>query len=312
MHRPIGIVGNFNADLVVGPVKRLPVWDEEVMATGATLSVAGTAGYMALAAHALGLEPRIVSTIGDDQTGRALMTGLADRGIPQEGVVVLQGEPTPIGVVIVGPGGKRCIVSVNGAHDRMDLEVYRSRHQFVAPCAEVVICGTYLLPKLGLGEAMEVALNARSKGQLVVFDPSWDPADWPEENRRATLDLLAHVDVYTPNDAEILRLTEAANWEDALRQVGRICSEVVVKRGAAGSAALVDGELYGAPALAVEAVDTIGAGDTFDMGYLWARRQGWPVTRRLAFANALAGIVVSGSDRATFPDVTAVMTRAGL
>ncbi|HYF79717.1 MAG TPA: sugar kinase [Symbiobacteriaceae bacterium] len=308
-HAPMGIVGNFNADLVVGPVSHMPAWDEEVLADGCNLWTAGTAGYMALAAQALGMEPRIVSAIGDDQTGRSLLADLARRSIPTAGIALLPGERTPMGIVVVGPGGKRAILSFNGAHDRLDRAVYEGARASLAGCAELIICGTYLLPRLGPAEAAWIARGARQQGQLVIFDPSWDPAGWPAATRQATLALLSEVDIYMPNEPELLALTGAASWQEGLETVGRLCPEVVVKRGGEGAAALVAGQLTEVPALPVNVADTIGAGDSFDVGYLWARRQGWPVAQRLRFANALAGLVVASPDRSRFPGVDSVLAR---
>lgn len=310
--RAIGLIGNFNADLVLGPVERMPAWDEELAAEGGALLVAGAAGYLALAAQALGLEPRIVSTLGDDAVGRLLLADLRRRGILTGGISVIAGEPSALSAVLVGPDGRRGIATVAGAHRRMDLSVYRGHRRFLAACAEVVLCGTYLLPSLGPAEALAIARDARARGQVVAFDPSWDPAGWPEATRRDTLALLAEVDVYLPNEAELCRLTGAASWEDGLDQVARLCPETVVKLGPGGAAALADlsqtgegggvgsqGGLVRVPALPVTAVNTIGAGDCFDAAYLWARRQGWPMARRLQFANAYAGLVAARPDRAT-------------
>jgi len=302
-------VGNFNADLVAGPVPHMPAWDEEVVAGGANLWTAGTAGYMALAASSLCLEPRIISAIGDDQTGAALLSDLTRRGIPTDGIAVLPGERTPMGIVVVGQEGRRGIISFNGAHDRLDLAVYRSRERVLADCAEVVICGSYLLPRLGPAEAVQIARDARNRGQLVVFDPSWDPAGWPDDTRRATFDLLGLVDLYLPNEAELLGLTGAASWEAGLEAVAQYCPEVVVKRGGAGATAQAGGVRTERAALPVTAADTIGAGDSFDIAYLWARRRGWPMERRLDFANAYAGVVVSSSNRNAFPDQQAALRR---
>lgn len=305
---PLGIVGNFNADLVLGPFPRMPEWDEELTAQRGDLFTAGAAGYLALAARALGVEPRIVSTLGGDAMGRLLLADLEARGIPTGGISVLDGEASPLSVVAVGPGGRRGILSVSGAHERLDLSVYRAHRDFLAGCAEVVICGSYLLPSLGPAQAIHVARDARSRGQVVAFDPSWDPAGWPEATHQATLSLLAEVDVYLPNEVELRRLTGAATWEEGLRQVARLCPETVVKLGPAGSGSLAEGmgvrgkggghgDLVQVPALAVGAVNTIGAGDCFDAAYLWARRRRWPVARRLAFANAYAGLVVTRAAR---------------
>src|SRR5215204_7036415 len=74
---PIAIVGNLNVDQVVRTVDRYPAWDEEIVVDSSRLELAGTAGYLLLALLGLGIDPFVVSTIGDDPFGAFLEGELA-------------------------------------------------------------------------------------------------------------------------------------------------------------------------------------------------------------------------------------------
>ncbi len=233
--RPLAIVGNLNVDQWVQTVERFPAWDEEIVVDSVRLELAGTAGYLLRACRGLGLDAFAVSTVGDDDFGRFLLDGLAELGFDAAGVETLPREETPLGMIFVGPGGRRGILSTLGAHTQMDVAVAERHDERVAACAEVFLCGSYLLPRFGPAVALPYAQRLRARGQVVVFDPSWDPGGWGEATRRDTFALLREVDVYLPNDEELTRLTGAVGWEEALAVVAGLAGETVVKRGAAGA-----------------------------------------------------------------------------
>ena len=303
---PLAIVGNLNVDQWVGPVDRLPSWDEELVVDSARIELAGTAGYLLRACRGLGWDAYAVSTVGDDVFGKVVLAEMAELGLDSSGVEVVPGAETCLGIIFVGPDGRRSILGTLGAHALMDPAMAQRHDARVAACPEVLLCGTYLLPRFGPAAALPYARRLRSRGQTVVFDPSWDPSGWGEPTRRDTLALLAEVDVYLPNDQELTRLTGEPDWQAALDIVAGVVGEIVLKRGPLGAVYRRGDEQVAAPGLVVNAVNTIGAGDTFDAGYLYARRLGHSPLGRLRFANALAAMVVSQPGRRAYPDAAAV------
>lgn len=305
--RPLGIVGNLNVDLVVSTVERFPVWDEELVVEGARVEFAGSAGYAALAAGALGLDVFVVSTAGDDVFGRALAEAGERLGFDASGVEVLLGRETSLGMVFVGEGGRRGILSTLGAHAEMDVAVAERYDARVAECAEVFLCGNYLLPRFSPSEVAPYARRLRERGQTVVFDPSWDPGGWGERIREGTYRLLRYTDIYLPNQEELTRLTGERDWRAALDEgASRCAGEVVLKRGADGAVWASGDERIEFPGFFVSAVSTIGAGDVFDAAYLYGRREGWRPESRLRFASAYAALVISQSGPRSYPDAAAV------
>jgi len=155
--------------------------------------------------------------------------------------------------------------------------------------------------------AQRYAEFLRARGQIVAFDPSWDPKGWGEQTRRQTLDLLSAVDVYLPNDTELMHLTGQTSWEAALDVVAGIAGETILKRGADGAVYARSQERIAVPGFPVDAVNTVGAGDVFDAAYLYGRRMGWSPTDRLTFACAVAAMVVSQTGERIYPDPASVM-----
>lgn len=298
----IAIVGNLNVDQVVQTVTRFPEWNEELIVDSSHLELAGTAGYLAAAARGLGMDPFVVSTIGDDAYGAFIHRELAAAGIDPSGVVTLPGMSTCLGIIFVGEHGERSILTVLGAHEEMSVQVARDQDAGIAPCAEVFLCGSYLLPQFSPGLLVDYARELRARGQTVVFDPSWDPAGWPDAAQADTYALLAEVDLFMPNDEELARLTRTDRWQDGIDAIAHTGCQVIVKRGAAGAATRVDGVDIEVPGLQIRAVNTIGAGDVFDMGFLYARRQGWDIKRCLDFGVATASYVITQDGPRAYPD----------
>jgi sugar/nucleoside kinase (ribokinase family) len=306
--KPIAVVGNLNPDQWISPVHRFPSWDEELLVESVRLELAGTAGYAIRAADGLGLSTVVVSTLGDDAFGRFVLAELAGLAVDASGVVVLPGVETSIGLVFVDPEGRRSILSTLGAHADMDLAVAERHDPAVAACAEVLLCGAYLLPRFSPRDLLPYARRLRARGQVVAFDPSWDPGGWGEQTRADTLALLPEVDVYLPNDEELRHLVREDSWEQALAAVEGLAGETVVKRGAGGAVYASGADRVEVAAFPVRVVNTIGAGDVFDVAYLYARRHGWPPDQRLRFACAAAGMVVSQTGARAYP--SAEETRA--
>jgi ribokinase len=306
MTAPVAIVGNLNVDLWVRPVTRFPQPDEEIVVASARLELAGTAGYMLHACRALGIPVVTVSTIGDDAFGAAVVREMERIGASLAGVEALPGEETSVGIVFVAPDGARGLLSTLGAHREMSVAVARRHDAAVAACADLILCGNYLLPQFGPAEVIDYAREARTRGQTVWFDPSWDPAGWTKRTRGETFALLQTIDCYLPNEAEVLNLTGRHDLGVAIAEVAALAGEVVVKRGATGALWARGDERVEVAAFAVDAVNTIGAGDIFDIGYLYGRRHGWPPERRLEFAGALAALVIRQPGARTYPSPEAI------
>ena len=303
---PIAIVGNLNVDQVVATVERFPAWDEELLVDSSRLELAGTAGYLALTARGLGIPPLVVSTVGEDTNAAFLRQGLAAAGIATDGVETIPDKLTCLGIIFVGNQGQRGILTVLGAHAAMSVDVAERHDEQVRACPEVFLCGNYLLPQFTPGMAAPYARKLRERGQVVVFDPSWDPTGWPARTQEETFALLEHVDLFLPNERELCRLTGTATWEEGVAALAGRVRHVVVKRGAGGAVAVEGDAVVACPGLPLAAKNTIGAGDVFDIAYLYARRKGWETKVRLRFACAAAGAVIVQVGSRSYPNAAAV------
>ena len=128
--------------------------------------------------------------------------------------------------------------------------------------------------------------RARRRGLTTSLDPGFDP-----QNRWRDVEGVARmVDVFLPNEVELEAITRGASAEAALRALHNATTRTVVKLGAAGAMTLEDGRTLHVPGFAVRPVDTTGAGDSFNAGFLHAFVRGRPMPECLLFGNACGAL----------------------
>jgi sugar/nucleoside kinase (ribokinase family) len=273
------VVGDANPDVVLSGVPRdVPFAQRETLVDAGAMVLGGSAAIMACGAARLGLRTAFVGRVGADPAGRFALDALAERGVDVSGCVVDPAVPTALTVVLVA-GADRAILTVPGTLPLLDADdvdpklVAASRHLHV---------GSYFLqPRLAAGLPALLAA-ARAGGATTSLDTNDDPAGRWECD-------LGYVDVLLPNEAEALALAGRADGDvlAASRTLAaRSGGVVVVKRGPDGALAWADGAVVAEPGLPVSPVDAVGAGDSFDAGFLagWLGGAGVAESLRLAVA----------------------------
>lgn len=307
MSSRVAVVGNFNADLLVGPVKDVPPWGTEHLAPMFLVRTGGAAGNTCLALAHLGLPCLGVGSVGDDLYGRLILDELRAAGASTEHVTVLRGAQTGVGVTLLRDDGERLFLAFLGhllAFDDGDLE--RAAGLW-AGCWAVLLCGWNDLPSLTTKGIRRFLQHARRDGLVTLFDTGWDLNDWKTGGREAVLSLLPYVDVFLPNEAEALAISGQPNVHDAARTLLQAGARaVIVKRGPLGSLYADRERTVESPGFKVHAVDTVGAGDAFNAGVLYGLVHDLPPERLLQLANAVGAHVVQRmTDR--YPTLEEVM-----
>jgi sugar/nucleoside kinase (ribokinase family) len=133
-----------------------------------------------------------------------------------------------------------------------------------------------------LPDVPELFRRMKSAGLTTSLDTNDDPEDrWGG----VLEDTLPHIDILLPNEREAMRMSRADDLETALARLAHKVETVVVKRGASGAVAVQSGRRFSAPAVPVETIDAVGAGDSFDAGFLHQFLSGADITSCLAYGN---------------------------
>jgi sugar/nucleoside kinase (ribokinase family) len=297
-HPDLLVVGDVNPDVLVVDTDPVPVFGQvERIVQDIRMTMGGSSSIMACGAARLGLSVAFCGVVGDDEAGRLTLGMLRDRGIETSACRVDRTTPTAVTVVLASAEDRAILTSLGaiGALRGSDVPfatLARARHLHVG--------STALQPALR-ADLPGLFRHARSAGTTTSFDANWDPHERWED-----LDgLLATADVCFPNLAEGRHWTGRTEPDDVLRAIaaravaaGRSAEArpltVALKLGAEGGIAILADEIVRAPAPPVAVVDTTGAGDTFDAGFVTGMLRGWSLEHTLAFAVACGSASTRG------------------
>ncbi len=274
------VVGAYFADLVFHGLAGAVRPGGEVFAEGFAL-VPGGAYSSAMALRRLGHDVVWSTDFGTDAFSGQVLAAARQEGLDEAAFRHHDGPVRSLTVALAADG-ERAMVSFMDPVAPVPLAPVLRRHR----------PRVLLLPQLRCDDVALAALDAaRELGTVVVMDchdtavSLADPAV-----RRA----LAGVDVFTPNTAEAVRLTGAADPEAAVAELAALVPTLVVKRGAHGATAVRDGKRHDVPAVPARVVDTTGAGDCFDAGFVHGLLAGWSLPDCLAAAAACGAAAVTG------------------
>lgn len=291
----IAVVGNLNMDLLLGPLPRLPDFGHETFVAERALRPAGQVYYTVAALTALGDSPRLLANAGDDAFGAWMLDDLCALGIAVDAVPVVRGAPTGLTVALLNQQRDRAFVTHPGHLRAFDLDTVFAHWNQIAGCRLLLFCGYCCLPALRPSGGVEVLRRARAEGMTTVLDTGWDPQDWAIGGIDEVRALLAHTDVFSPNMEEARALTGLDNPATAAAHLAAWGPRtVIIKLGPDGALALRDGARVRVAAPPVTVVETVGAGDTFNAGLLYALAHDWPLELALRLAIAVASHAIGG------------------
>jgi len=281
-------LGQFTADVVTKPVESLP--EEATFVDDIALHNGGCACNTAVALGKLGVNTTAVGKVGRDAFGDFLIRRLEMAGVDTIDMVQDPNESTSATVVLVDREGERSFLHFTGANAALNEEDVP--WDVVEKADLLHIAAAFLLPGLD-GEPMaRVLKRAQEAGVLTSLDVSWDAQGrWMEVLEPC----LSHVNVFLPNFDEARELADEAAPEDVARALSsRGVDVVVIKMGSGGSYVWdgFDGEF--ASAFRVdEVVDTVGAGDAFNAGFLAGYTGGWHLQPACRLGNAVGAHCVN-------------------
>jgi 2-dehydro-3-deoxygluconokinase len=267
-------------------------------ATSLSLSIAGAESNVAIGASRLGGTVAWIGRVGDDEFGRLITGTLRSEGVhvaaitdPESATALMFKERRSSGLTRVSYY-RRELAGSRLEPDDLPLELIREAH---------VLHVTGITAGLSdsARAAVELAVKvARSAGTVISLDLNYRSALWTQAAAAPVLRALAeNSDVLFATDQEAGLLVGSATQDVLLQRLADLGpAKVLIKRGAEGAVALLDGTEHMCPAVAVEAVDPVGAGDGFVAGYLTGLVEGQDpdaALRRGALAGAFA-VTVDG------------------
>jgi sugar/nucleoside kinase (ribokinase family) len=299
------VVGEVNPDVIVADPDPRPAFGQaERIVADIHLAIGSSSVITACGAARLGLRVAFVGVVGDDLFGRFMLDSMRERGLDVSAVRVADDVLTGASVVLTD-GRDRAILTARGTIGAVTADdvpadlLGRARHLHI---------GSWFLQDGLRSNAARLLAAAREAGLTTSLDPNWDPSDdWDG----GLFEALPSLDLVFPNEAEVTRIARVDDPESAAITLARQARRdgpagsgnalmFVVKRGAAGAfASTADGVVARVGSYPVTPLDTTGAGDSFDAGFLAAWLGGAaPIDglRAGAVAGALSTTALGGVD----------------
>ncbi|VAW23234.1 Uncharacterized sugar kinase, ribokinase family [hydrothermal vent metagenome] len=278
------VVGELNVDLILDEIEKFPEVGKEVLAHKMTLTLGSSSAIFASNISSLGARVAFIGKIGKDKFGEVVLESLEENNVDIS-MVKIDNELGTGATVILNVEEDRANTTYPGAMDILSIDDVSEED--IKKAKHLHFSSYFLQPGMwgGLGKLFRMA---KKLGLTTSFDMQWDPAEtWKLD----IADVLPGVDVFLPNEKELMYLTGKDNLNDAIGAVKEYTNVLVIKRGNKGSQVLHQNKLIDLPPfLNEEVVDAIGAGDSFNAGFIYKYINGADIPQCQEFGN-LAGAV---------------------
>jgi sugar/nucleoside kinase (ribokinase family) len=270
------VAGEINPDLILSGNVTPEFGQVEKLVDTAALTIGSSSAIFACGAARLGLRVAFIGVCGDDVFGRFMLDEMSKRGVDVSNVIVRAEGQTGLSVIL-NQGSDRAIlthpglIAELGASDVSDELLRQSRHLHVAS----YFLQTKLQPELPI-----LFRRARSLGLTTSLDTNYDPS----EKWLGFDELLSVTNVFLPNEKEAVSLTGESNVNLAADRLGSRVEALGIKLGAEGALGVRDGARVRVASIPVKVTDTVGAGDSFDAGFLYGYLNGWNLEKTLRLA----------------------------
>ncbi|GAB3280794.1 PfkB family carbohydrate kinase [Larkinella harenae] len=299
------VVGELNVDILLDQVNGFPVIGQEILADQMLLTLGSSSAIFASNSSALGSRVSFCGMLGNDLFGKFILRELQSKKVDTRFVIESAEHQTGL-TMILNYDQDRANVTHGGAMNHLSISdiplhaLHQFRHLHVS---------SYFLQRALRADITKLFAAAKAAGLSTSLDLQWDPANqwaFPAES------CLPYVDFFLPNEKELLCLTGQPDVGAAIDRLSGFANTIVVKRGINGATAYADHRVLHADAFLTENfVDAIGAGDSFNAGFINAFLNGQELPECLRLGN-LAGAIntTAAGGTAAFAQITSVKRTA--
>jgi sugar/nucleoside kinase (ribokinase family) len=257
------VAGEINVDLVLQGYHDFPAPGKEVLVDDFEMVLGSASAICAMGLARLGTPVAFLGKVGEDLWGRFCLEAMAGRGIDVSRVVRDGALKTGVTVAITSPRD-RALVSFLGSIGA--LAAQDVPESALSGVAHLHVSSYYLQEALR-PDLQKLFKAAHERGLTTSLDTGFDPSETWDGGLRET---LLHTDVFLPNEVELRAISGVDDPEAGLRRLRNGRTRVVAKLADAGALTLDGDRPVHVPAFPVKPVDTTGAGDSFNAGFLHA------------------------------------------
>jgi len=288
MDYDILVQGPIFCDLIFTDLPSMPVLGTEIFSGDFTVTVGGSA-IVAVGLQRLGANVGLIADIGNDPLSKLLKTMLQDMDVD---TTLIREHPYPLPQVTAAlsfPHDRAFVTRFVKPENPVDLAELLSKHT-----AKHIHLSSFL----GALEITDACRIAHKSGLTVSMDPGWDEDALRDPRLH---EMITELDVFLPSESELCYIADNDDVEQALSQIFATMNDgmIVLKRGKEGAMAYGDDLRVTVPALPVTPIDTTGAGDSFDAGFLFRYIQDAPLTDCLKYGAICGALSTTKAGGAT-------------
>lgn len=288
----ITIIGDVCIDLVMGPVAPWPQTGTETIVDKNELRPGGSAGNSAMAIHTLGGDCHLISLIGNDDFGHMLNQKLSYINTTLQ----ICDSATTVTAGIIHDCSERTFFTTRGHLEKLEYRHVKQALQRLPHSGDLALLSGVFLTPLLRQKYQELIALLKAQNYEIAIDIGWPSQGWSEELRQEVFGWLSKCDHILLNQAEIKNLANEEDLDLAIKSVAskvQSSTSIIVKAGSEGAIGFQDGLKATSNAKTIEAFDTIGAGDSFNAGYLLSRSKGGSLPDALSAGCDGAATIIS-------------------
>jgi sugar/nucleoside kinase (ribokinase family) len=257
---------------------------KEKIAKDMTLTLGSSSAIFASNLSSLGAKVAFVGKIGDDAFGNLVKESLESKKVNTDFLITSKNFNTGA-TIVLNYSEDRAMVTYQGAME--DLTINDIKEEIINSARHLHFSSYFLQPGMQSG-LLKLFKIAKENGLTTSLDIQWDPKEEWNFNYK---EVLPFVDVFLPNEQEALLLTGESVLENAIKKLRAFAKFVVVKLGSKGSIAVTNGKsVFKESFFNNNVVDAIGAGDSFNAGFIFKYINGCEIDECQKFGNLTGAI----------------------
>ena len=257
------VVGELNVDLILNNLESFPEIGKEKLAKDMALTLGSSSAIFASNLSSLGAKVAFLGKIGNDYFGKLVLDKLTEKGVDVS-LIVKDSVSSTGATIVLNFAEDRAMVTYPGAMNNLTIKDVAK--ESIEQAKHLHFSSYYLQPGIR-NDVDKMYKLAKDLGLTTSFDMQWDPEEkWQLDYEK----VLPYVDIFLPNEQEILHLTKEKSIADALKKISGVSNKTAIKMGSKGSILYEKGKAINKdPFLNKNVVDAIGAGDSFNAGFIF-------------------------------------------
>jgi sugar/nucleoside kinase (ribokinase family) len=278
------VVGELNVDIILNEIDSLPVIGKEIMAGSMSVTLGSSSAIFASNLSALGPSVAFIGKIGRDNFADVVLKSLQGKNVDTSRVITSDSLSTGA-TIVLNFDQDRANVTYPGAMN--DLKIEDIDFEFLSGARHMHFANCFMQP--GIKDDLTTLFRkAKELGLTTSLDTQWDP----EEKWELPLkELLPFVDIFLPNISEFKYLSGSSTVVEGISKLKHFAHYIIIKNGSDGALGWDGKDLIVQPAFKNDhVIDCVGAGDSFDAGFIKDFIQNLPLSKCLE-TGALTGAI---------------------